>query len=120
MPKFINEPTKIKAAGNKVKLIEEYIGNVNSKNNNVSIAIMNSPGGWAEPGQQPEFDEYTVVTKGILHVKFKDAEYDVAGGQAIIVNKNEWVQYSTPHHQGAQYVSVCIPAFSPDIVHRGE
>ena len=120
MPVIIDKPTIIKSAGNMEKIIREFIGEVNSGNKNVSIAVMNSPAGWLEPGQKPEFDEYTIVIKGILHVKSKNNEYDIKEGQAISVKKNEWVQYSTPYHDGAQYVSVCIPAFSPNTVHRDE
>ena len=120
MAKYIEKPTRVKAAGTKEKIIEEFFGNVNSQDQNVSIALMNSPTGWVEPGQTPEFDEYTVVFKGSLHVGLKDQEYDVAAGQAILIRKGEWVQYSTPHPDGAQYIAVCIPAFSPDGVHRDE
>lgn len=118
MPKLISSSTQIKAAGNKQKLIEEYFGRVNSKTNEVSIARMKSPCGWAEPGQTPEFDEYTLVLKGLVRVTYKDGFLDVKENQAIIVNKGEWIQYSTPLEQGAEYIAVCIPAFSPDIVHR--
>ena len=120
MPKFIREPTRIQAAGNKVKIISEFIGYVNTKDSAVSVALMNSPSGWKEPGQTPEFDEYSIVLKGMLHVKCAESEYDVEAGQAIKVNRNEWVQYSTPFPEGAQYLSVCLPAFTPEIVHRDE
>ncbi len=120
MIKKINAPTIIEAAGNKPKRIEEFIGRVNSGTEDVSIARMKSPGGWVEPGQTPEFDEYTVVLKGILRVKTKDSTLDVRPGEAIIINAGEWVQYSTPNPEGAEYIAVCLPAFSPDIVHRDD
>lgn len=118
MPTLIQKPTTIQAAGQPPKLIQEFVGRVNSKTTAVSIARMNSPCGWSEPGQTPEFDEYTVVLRGSLHVTLKDQEFDVAAGQAIIVQAGEWVQYSSPLSEGAEYVAVCIPAFSPAIVHR--
>ena len=118
MIKLINSPSIVKAAGIKEKIIEEFFGRVNSEDSNVSIARMKSPEGWEEPGQQPEFDEYTVVLKGILHVKTKSKEYNVTAGQGILIGKNEWVQYSTPFKGGAEYVAICLPAFSPDMVHR--
>ena len=118
MPKLISSPTKIEAAGNKPKIIEEFIGRVNSNLSEVSIARMKSPEGWEEPGQTPEFDEYTIVLKGVLHVNYKEGFIDVKGGQAIITFKGEWIQYSTPYEEGAEYIAVCLPAFSPDIVHR--
>ncbi|TSA26510.1 MAG: cupin [Ignavibacteriales bacterium] len=120
MPIKIESPTIISAAGNKPKIIEEFIGNVNSKTNSVSVARMKSPGGWIEPGQKPEFDEYTLVLKGMLRVTTKNSVIDVKEGQAIIVNKGEWVQYSSPDVDGAEYIAVCLPAFSPSIVHRDE
>jgi mannose-6-phosphate isomerase-like protein (cupin superfamily) len=110
----------IKAAGNKPKIIEEFIGRVNSRNNSVSIAKMKSPQGWIEPGQTPEFDEYTVVLKGMLRVTTKNQVTDVNEGEAVITRKGEWIQYSTPEPDGAEYIAVCIPAFSPDTVHRDE
>jgi mannose-6-phosphate isomerase-like protein (cupin superfamily) len=118
MHKLIEKPTIIEAAGNKPKIIEEYIGRVNSGTDVVSIARMKSPGGWIEPAQIPEFDEYTVVLKGVLRVENKSGFNDVAAGQAIITPKGEWVKYSTPNDEGAEYVAVCIPAFSPDTVNR--
>lgn len=118
MAQKINRPTIIEAAGNKPKRIEEFIGRVNSGTEGVSIAKMKSPGGWVEPGQTPEFDEYTLVLKGVLQVKTKDSVLDIGAGEAIIINGGEWVQYSTPHPEGAEYVAVCLPAFSPDTVHR--
>jgi mannose-6-phosphate isomerase-like protein (cupin superfamily) len=116
----IEKPTIIKAAGNKPKVIEEYIGFVNSQTASLSIARMKSPGGWEEPGQKPEFDEYTIVLRGMLRVKTKTEELDIRPGEAVIANKNEWVQYSTPNEDGAEYIAVCLPAFSPDKVHRDE
>jgi mannose-6-phosphate isomerase-like protein (cupin superfamily) len=116
----INKPIIIKAAGNKEKIIQEFFGAVNSGNKNVSIAIMNSPGGWQEPGQKPEFDEYTVVISGVLHLKTETGEFDISEGEAILVKNDEWVQYSSPNADGAKYVSVCIPAFTPGSVHRDE
>jgi ethanolamine utilization protein EutQ (cupin superfamily) len=118
MPTHINSPTVIEAAGNKPKRIEEYIGRVNSDSAAVSVARMQSPAGWVEPGQTPEFDEYTVVLRGMLRVTSRDGVVDVAAGQAVITHAGEWVQYSTP--DGAEYVAVCLPAFSPSTVHRDE
>lgn len=118
MPTFIAEPVRIEAAGNKPKIIEEFIGRVRSKIAEVSVARMQSPGGWIEPGQTPEFDEYTVVLRGSLRVTTKAGVQDVGAGQAIIVQRGEWVQYSTPGAEGAEYIAVCLPAFGPDIVHR--
>lgn len=119
MAKLIAVPTRIEAAGNKPKIIQEYIGRVNSATPDVSIARMDSPQGWVEPGQTPDFDEYTLVIEGTLTVTTKEETIDVRAGQAVIVNKGEWVQYSTPA-EGAKYVAVCLPAFSPDTVHRDE
>lgn len=118
MPTLIGAPTVIAAAGNKPKIIEEYIGRVNSGTSSVSVARMKSPGGWIEPGQTPEFDEYTLVLGGELRVTTGDSVLDVPAGQAIIVRAGEWVQYSTPGADGAEYIAVCLPAFGPDIVHR--
>jgi mannose-6-phosphate isomerase-like protein (cupin superfamily) len=118
MPTLINQPTRITAAGNKPKLIDEYIGRVNSQTPSVSVAHMRSPQGWQEPGQQPEFDEFTIVLKGTLRVKHQGGEMDVTAGQAIIAHAGEWIQYSTPGEEGAEYIAVCLPAFSPDTVHR--
>ncbi|OGV57222.1 MAG: cupin [Lentisphaerae bacterium RIFOXYA12_FULL_48_11] len=119
MPKLIAQSISIKAAGNKPKIIEEFIGRVSSGTGAVSIARMKSPSGWLEPGQAPEFDEYTVVLKGMLRVKSADGGLiDVQAGQAVIVSGGEWVQYSSPGPDGAEYIAVCIPAFSPDTVHR--
>ena len=118
MPTFIEKPSRNTAAGNKPKLIDEIVGRVNSKTEALSIAHMRSPTGWVEPGQTPEFDEYTYVLKGTLHVKHKAGELDVRAGQAIITHRGEWVQYSTPGPDGAEYIAVCLPAFSPATVHR--
>lgn len=118
MPTHLKQPTVIEAAGNKPKRIEEYVGRVNSKTAAVSVARMKSPSGWVEPGQTPDFDEYTVVLKGSLRVTSKSGVIDVVAGQAVITHKGEWVQYSTPGPEGAEYVAVCLPAFSPDTVHR--
>jgi len=115
----IEKPTIIEAAGNKPKKIEEFIGIVNSGTKDLSIARMQSPQGWLEPGQKPEFAEYTVVLKGMLRVKTIDQELDIHEGQAVIVEAGEWVQYSTPS-VGAEYIAVCLPAFSPDTVHRDD
>jgi mannose-6-phosphate isomerase-like protein (cupin superfamily) len=115
---LIQKPIVIEAAGEPPKLIEEFVGRVNSDTAAVSIARMKSPAGWCEPGQTPEFDEYTVVLRGRLHVKLQDVAFDVGAGQAIIVEAGQWVQYSSPSPEGAEYVAVCIPAFSPEIVHR--
>ena len=118
MSVHILKPTVIRAAGEPPKTIEEYVGRVNSRTAEVSIARMMSPPGWSEPSQTPQFDEYTVVLKGCLHVALADGEFDVAAGQAMIVTAGERVRYSTPSPDGAEYVAVCIPAFSPDLVHR--
>ena len=113
----IKEPKVIKAVGNKPKVIEEFIGRINSQTSDISIARMKSPSGWEEPGQTPEFDEYTLVLKGMLKVNTRDKVYYINEGQAIITQKGEWVQYSTPGPDGAEYIAVCIPAFSIDNVH---
>lgn len=120
MPKKIYSPSIITAAGNKPKIIEEFIGRVNSETNSVSIARMKSPSGWVEPGQKPEFDEYTVVLKGMLRIKTEKETIDINEGEAVIVNKNEWIQYSSPNSDGAEYIAVCLPAFSLDSVKRDE
>ena len=120
MMKVIKKPTEIKAQGNKPKIIQEFIGRVNSNTENASIAKMNSPEGWIESGQTPEFDEYTVVLNGTLHVKTKKDSFDVKAGEAFVASKGEWVQYSTPHRGGAEYIAVCVPAFSPGLAHRDE
>lgn len=118
MAVFINEPSVISASGNKPKEIQEYVGRVNSSTTDTSIARMISPQGWIEPGQTPEFDEYTLVLKGTLKVETKKEIFIVSEGQAIIVNKGEWVRYSTPEIGGAEYIAVCLPAFSVEKVHR--
>ncbi len=117
---IINSPVQIKSAGNKPKLIEEFIGKVNSKTDLISIAKMKSPEGWVEPGQTPEFTEYTIVLNGTLKIETKKESFDVKAGQAVIANKNEWIRYSSPYSGGAEYIAVCLPAFSPDKVHRDE
>ncbi len=118
MPVHIPTPTVIHAAGNKPKIIREYAGLVNTKTGAVSIALMQSPPGWTEPGQKPEFDEYTLVLKGMLRVTTKTGHLDVQAGEAVIARSGEWVRYSTPGPEGAEYVAVCLPAFSPETVHR--
>ncbi len=118
MPIKISSPSIITAAGNKPKKIEEFIGKVNSKTDSVSVARMTSPSGWVEPGQRPEFDEYTIVLKGMLKVKTENENMEINAGEAVLTKKGEWVQYSTPGPEGAQYIAVCLPAFSPDTVHR--
>lgn len=120
MAKKINSPSVVTASGNKPKKIEEFVGRVNSNTASVSIARMKSPSGWEEPGQKPEFDEYTIVLNGMLRVKTEGETIDVHAGEAIIVSKDEWIQYSTPGDDGAEYIAVCLPAFSPDTVHRDE
>ena len=120
MLKKIDKPSIIEAAGNKPKIIEEYIGRVNSRTNELSIAKMKSPSGWIEPGQRPEFNEYTVVLKGMLKVTTKEETIDIYEGEALIIKAGEWVQYSTPDSEGAEYMAICLPAFSPEIVHRDE
>jgi len=120
VPTFIAQPTRIEAAGNKPKLIDEYIGRVNSATSAASVAHMRSPGGWQEPGQTPEFDEFTVVLRGTLRVEHREGSFDVAAGQAVITHNGEWVRYSTPGPEGAEYIAVCLPAFGIDTVHRDE
>jgi mannose-6-phosphate isomerase-like protein (cupin superfamily) len=120
MPTLIASPTRIEAAGNKPKLIDEFIGRVNSKTEGLSVARMRSPSGWIEPGQRPEFDEFTVVLSGALRVEFEGGSLEVNAGQAVIAARGEWVRYSTPGEQGAEYIAICLPAFSPDTVHRDE
>lgn len=120
MPTLVAQPTHISAAGNKPKLIDEYIGRVNSKTDGLSIAHMRSPQGWEEPGQTPEFDEFTLVLKGTVRVRHKDGQIDVAAGQALIAHRGEWIQYSTPAEGGAEYIAVCLPAFSMEKVHRDQ
>lgn len=120
MPQLITAPSIVPAAGNKPKRIEEYAGRVNSGHRSVSVAHMVSPGGWTEPGQTPGFEEITIVLKGSLRVEFEGGEYEVSAGQGLIARPGEWVRYSTPGAQGAEYISVCIPAFSPESVNRDE
>ncbi|MCB1308580.1 MAG: cupin domain-containing protein [Leptospiraceae bacterium] len=119
-PRLINQPTRIEAAGNKPKIIEEFIGRQNSGHTNISVARMRSPNGWEEPGQRPEFDEFSVVLKGLLRVEYEGGYIDVRAGQAIITNAGQWVRYSTPEAEGAEYLAVCLPAFSMDTVHRDD
>ncbi len=118
MPTIIKKPKKIEAAGNKPKIIEEFIGRVNSSNDNISIAKMKSPAGWQESGQTPNFDEYTIVLKGLLRVETKEKVFEINAGEAIITYKGEWIRYSTPTNDGAEYIAVCLPAFSPETVNR--
>ena len=118
MPTLINAPSVIQAAGNKPKVIEEFIGRVNSRTERVSVARMTSPCGWVEPGQTPEFDEYTLVLRGMVRVTSRNGVIDVSAGQAVIAHRGEWVQYSTPGGDGAEYVAICLPAFSMESVHR--
>jgi mannose-6-phosphate isomerase-like protein (cupin superfamily) len=120
MPRLINAPSVIHAAGNKPKRIEEYAGRVNSGHADVSVARMKSPEGWLEPGQRPEFEEITVVLQGTVRVEHEGGSLDVTAGQAVITAPGEWVRYSTPHEGGAEYIAVCLPAFSPGTVHRDE
>jgi mannose-6-phosphate isomerase-like protein (cupin superfamily) len=120
MATLIKAPTVITAAGNMPKKIEEFVGRVNSGTGAISIARMKSPSGWVEPGQTPAFDEYTVVLRGLLRVTTRTGTLDVREGQAVIADRNEWVQYSTPGPDGAEYIAVCLPAFSPGMVHRDE
>lgn len=116
--KHIQEPSIIQAAGSPPKQIEEFIGRIASQTSEVSIARMISPAGWSEPGQTADFNEYTVVLRGTLKVRLSEKEIDVSAGQAILVEAGEWVQYSTPYAKGAEYIAVCLPAFSPEIVRR--
>jgi mannose-6-phosphate isomerase-like protein (cupin superfamily) len=120
MPTLIEKPTRITAAGNKPKRIDEYVGRINSGESGVSIAHMRSPAGWAEPGQTPDFDEYTLVLRGTLRVEYRGGWLDVQAGQAVLVRRGEWVRYGTPTEEGAEYVAVCLPAFSPETAHRDE
>ncbi|MEB3341739.1 cupin domain-containing protein [Okeania sp.] len=118
MPQLIEQPTRIESTGNKPKQIDEYIGLVNTQTNAISVAQMLSPSGWMEPGQRPEFDEFTLVLKGTLCVEYEDGQLEVNAGQAIIAHKGEWVKYSTPGAEGAEYIAICLPAFAPDSVNR--
>ena len=118
MPTLISKPTRITAAGNRPKFIEEYVGRVNNGESRLSIAQMRSPAGWVEPGQTPEFDEFTVVLQGMLRVTHRAGVMDVRSGQGMLARAGEWVQYSTPEPGGAEYLAVCLPAFSMQTVHR--
>jgi mannose-6-phosphate isomerase-like protein (cupin superfamily) len=118
MPTLIEKPTIIQAAGTKPKRIEEYAGRVNSGHAGVSVARMISPEGWQEPGQRPEFEEISIVLRGVLRVEHASGSLDVRAGQAVVARPGEWVRYSTPESGGAEYVAICLPAFSPDLVHR--
>jgi mannose-6-phosphate isomerase-like protein (cupin superfamily) len=118
MPRLIDKPATIQAAGSKPKRIEEYAGRVNSGHAGVSVARMVSPGGWQEPGQRPDFEEITVVLRGVLRVEHETGALEVRAGQAVVTAPGEWIRYSTPEPEGAEYVAVCLPAFSPDTVHR--
>ncbi len=120
MPKLIEKPTRVEAAGNKPKLIDEHVGRVNTGDDGVSVAHMRSPGGWVEPGQRPRFREITLVIRGVLRVEHEEGVIDVAAGQSIVTEPGEWVRYSTPGDDGAEYVAVCLPAFSPETVNRDE
>ena len=120
MPTYISAPSIIRAAGNKPKIIEEYVGRLNTQTKHLSIARMTSPNGWVEPGQTPEFDEFTVILKGMLRVETKDEAIDVNAGEAVIARAGEWIRYSTPAAEGAEYIAICLPAFSPDTVHRDD
>src|SRR3954447_25921254 len=120
MPTLIESPSRVEAAGTKPKLIDEYVGQVNTGEERVSVAHMRSPAGWLEPGQRPDFDEYTIVLDGCLRVEHEDGGLDVRAGQGVLVRGGEWVRYSTPESGGASYVAVCLPAFSPGTVHRDD
>jgi mannose-6-phosphate isomerase-like protein (cupin superfamily) len=120
MPRLIDAPAIVQAAGTKPKRIEEYAGRVNSGHSAVSVARMSSPSGWVEPGQRPEFEEVTVVLRGMLRVEHDAGAIDVRAGQAVVTSPGEWIRYSTPEPDGAEYIAVCVPAFSPDTVHRDE
>lgn len=117
MPTLIQSPTRVQAAGNLPKIIDEYIGRLNNGEGRISVAHMRSPAGWEEPGQTPEFEEYTIVLRGRLRVHHKAGTLDVHAGQAIVTHPGEWIQYSTPE-EGAEYIAICLPAFSPNTVHR--
>jgi mannose-6-phosphate isomerase-like protein (cupin superfamily) len=120
MPKFISAPTRVEAMGTPPKLIDEYVGRVNTRTEAVSVAHMRSPAGWSEPGQRPTFREYTIVLHGTLMVEFESGALEVRAGQGVICEPDEWIRYSTPGDDGAEYISVCMPAFSPDTVHRSK
>ncbi len=118
MPELIAQPSRIESAGNKPKIIDEFVGRVNTQTEAVSIAKMRSPSGWSEPRQRPEFDEFTIVLNGTLHVEYEGGTLEVNAGQAVICRRDEWIRYSTPGEEGAEYIAVCLPAFSPDTVRR--
>lgn len=118
MPRVIENASRVTAAGNKPKLIDEYVGRVNTQEGRLSVAHMRSPEGWQEPGQRPEFDEFTVVLKGMMRVEHEGGVFEIREGQAIHTSPGEWIRYSTPEPGGAEYIAVCLPAFSPDTVHR--
>lgn len=120
MPTLISSPTTIQAAGEPPKQIDEYVGRVNSNTTSVSVAHMRSPQGWTEPGQRPNFEEMTIVLKGMLRAKHTDGTIDVRAGQALIAHQGEWIQYSTPEEGGAEYLAVCLPAFSREAAHRDQ
>jgi mannose-6-phosphate isomerase-like protein (cupin superfamily) len=120
MPELIENPSRVEAAGTTPKLIDEFVGRVNTGEERLSVARMNSPQGWVEPGQRPDFDEWTLVLDGTLTVEHETGSVDVRAGQGILVRGGEWVRYSTPYPGGAEYVAVCLPAFSPDTVHRDD
>jgi ethanolamine utilization protein EutQ (cupin superfamily) len=120
MPELIESPARLEAAGTPPKTIEEFVGRVNSDEERLSVALMRSPEGWTEPGQRPEFDEYTVVLDGCLHVDHDEGNTRVRAGSAVLVRAGEWVRYSTPEPGGAEYIAVCLPAFSPETAHRDE
>ena len=117
MPTLIERPARVQAAGNLPKIIDEYVGQLNTRQAGISVAHMRSPAGWEEPGQTPEFEEYTIVLRGRLRVRHKEGSFDVRAGQAVITHPGEWIQYSTPD-EGAEYIAICLPAFSPQTVHR--
>lgn len=118
MPRLIKTPTTVKAVGNKPKQIQEFVGRANTQDEHISVARMISPGGWQEPGQRPDFQEMTVVLRGTLRAEHEGGSTDVQAGQAIVVDAGEWIRYSTPDEEGAEYIAICLPAFSPDTVHR--
>ena len=118
MPRHIERPTVVEAAGNKPKQIQEFIGRVNTGHDGVSVARMVSPGGWLEPGQRPDFDEMTIVLRGLVRVEHEGGVIDVRAGQAVVTSAGEWIRYSSPEPEGAEYIAVCLPAFSPTTVHR--
>jgi len=120
MPRLIVKPAEITAAGSVTKIIREFFGRINTGTENISIAQMKSPSGWSEPGQTPEFDEYSLVLKGTLRLESVKGITEAAAGQCVLVSRGEWVRYSTPGAEGAEYVSICIPAFSPEIVHKDQ